>query len=331
MKSKTIQKRQHSTKGRRKPSDVDTFAEPLTADQDAAENFDNVQPDFFDQTAELFAGEDDFFDVAMFDGAENATGKKRRTVLDYMKQKGAENKARKQAQRAHRAAIAEQQRKEAEKLAADAQAANLPVETVALARVNDALPQIQGYITANGQQPQSNPAAAALQAANIIAEKVEAKQQTIGGDPDTVYESVLQDEQDLLEEVGEENGIENPDEFLGGLIASVVAVGKKVIGKINEKRKKKGKKPAFQGPGWQAIGQRITGATPELEAAGNALTRPLPGQPAPTPEKQGIVSAGIGAFKKDQTRQALNQYMPFIIIGVALLLIIGFMTGKKSA
>lgn len=67
MKQTTIQKRQHSTKGRRKPSDVDTFSEPLTADQDAAENFDNVQPDFFDQTAELFAGEDDFFDVAMLD------------------------------------------------------------------------------------------------------------------------------------------------------------------------------------------------------------------------------------------------------------------------
>lgn len=340
MKAQRISSKQHSTGSRRKPSDVDQFADPLTPEQDIEDNFDgsidNGGRDPFDQTAEFFSSSEDNFDADLFDAAapDYFTPGEKYQVPDHLRKRpktmnfGQYLKALKEHKKAWeqrtRAELAAAQRQEINSQLERANAANVSTPAIALQTVQENLPAVQNYIQANGMQPQSNPAAAALQASQILTKKVEDKMQTVP-DPQLAYESVLQDEQDWINQQYEENGEEYPDEFLGGIIASVVAAGKALVNKINKKREEKKKPPILQGAGWQAVGATLTNALPAIEQAANDATAR---RAQPVAEKS-TVGTVVDAVVRDQKRQALNQYMPFIIAGLIIIIIFAYRAGKK--
>jgi len=346
MKAQRISSKQHSTGSRRKPSDVDQFADPLTPEQDIEDNFDgsidNGGRDPFDQTAEFFSSSEDNFDADLFDAVApdyftpgekyrvppHLTMKARPKTMNmgqwmkYLKTAIPEHK--RAWEERTRAELAAAQRNEINSQLERANAANVSTPAIALQTVQENLPAVQNYIQANGMQPQSNPAAAALQASQILTQKVEDKMQTVP-DPQIAYESVLQDEQEWINQQYEENGEEYPEEFLGGIIASVVAAGKALVDKINKKREEKKKPPILQGAGWQAVGATLTNALPAIEQAANDATAR---RAQPVSEKS-TVGTVVDAVVRDQKRQALNQYMPFIIAGLIIIIIFAYRAGKK--
>lgn len=191
----------------------------------------------------------------------------------------------------------------------------------ALNHVNLHKDKIAAWVKRNGQTPQKNPAALALQTSNIYLKKVADKQKQGVPDFDVAEDAVMRDEQ--------EQGGEDADNFLGFLMGGIFAAGKALLKKINGKRTAKGKEPLFKGDGWRKVGEQIeAGKQPAMDKL-NELERKFLDKTNEEIRKQGgdpnntIGGSFASGTKNAYMKDALHKYLPWIIIAVVIVFIIG--------
>lgn len=193
---------------------------------------------------------------------------------------------------------------------------------VALSTVEANKPLIQDYVQQNGQVPQQNNAALAVQATKQYINDVEDKQNNGVPDWDAAQESVIED---YKEEWGED-----ADNFFGSVLTSVFSAGGALVAKINKNRTDAGKNPLFAGKGWEKIAKKIadnkevvTDAMTANEKAFIAITKK---EIDNAKKKDTAIAAATGAFVSDQKRQAVKEYLPVAL----LVLVFVFVIGKTS-
>lgn len=268
-------------------------------DQESLFDMDTQDNSFYDADAEE-ANSFDEYDTDSFDEPDNlfgiAIGKKAR---------------RKKALKKSRATLAYERDDAAIQNERTAIANNLTPAAVAYQQVQQNAPLINEYVTRQGEVPQTNPAALALQATNLFQNQVAAKQYYI---PDyaSAHDSVIDDE------LQEWDGAEN---FFGSIISSVFEAGKSLIGAINKKRVNNGKKPLFAGKNWQALANKVNNnqsvindALTANEMAFLALTK-SENQKA---YEQTILGQTTGGFMNYQQTEAIKKYLPFVLIGIII-------------
>lgn len=269
----------------------------------------------FDEVAVQFDGfedERDFFDydVSPYDGAELQSD----NFLGF-------NKFAKKIGRKKRLSIGDikHYRKMAMRnIENRAAAAGVPSEVIALQDVEKNRGVINKYIEMNGQAPQQNPAALALQASNIYQQKISDKQKKGVPDADVAEDAVMMDEQN--------SDWEEADEFLGGIVSGIFKAGKALINKINKKRKDKGKNELFKGETWQQIGKQIEAGQQPLTDKLNDLERKFLQKTneelTKAQNKNSVGSAFVdgtmGAIKKE----AIMKYLPWVLIGIVVIVIV---------
>ena len=271
-------------------------------DQDSLFDMDGEENSFFDEDSEQA---NNFDEVDSFDDEPDnlfgiAIGKKAR---------------RKKALKKSRATLAYEREDAAIQNERQAIANNLTPAAVAYQQVERNVPIISEYVQNQGQIPQTNPAALALQATQLFQNQVAQKQYYIP-DYNSAHDSVIDDEQ---------QNWENADEFFGSIISSVFEAGKGLITAINQKREANGKKPLFAGKNWQALANKVNNnqsvindALTANEIAFLQLTK-SENQKA---YEQTILGKTQGAFMSYQQNEAIKKWLPFVLIGIVGYIVI---------
>lgn len=197
---------------------------------------------------------------------------------------------------------------------------SLEPSTVALQNVQAQQPLINSYVQSQGQVPQPNPAALALQANSLFQSQIEQKQAQGVPDFDVAHDAVISDMQDSW-------GDEESEEFFGDLFSSIYKAGSALIGKINKKREDKGLKPLFAGKNWQKMAEKMANNETVIEDGLNANERALLALTRKeidvAKKNDSPVGAAVRAIKADQTRQAIRDYLPYIVIAAVVIYLIG--------
>lgn len=292
------------------------------AAKDFSDQYD-AENSFYDEDSEGLSLEETADNFSLRSSERAAARQERKIQRIEKKQDRKDLRADRKFARKNRGEIRSDQETAGAELKATSEQTGLPQETVALANVAANQPLVASYVESKGLTPQPNPAALALQATQLFNSDVEAKMQDGVPDYETAFDAVIEDEQDAW---GEE-----ADEFFGSVLTSVMAAGKALVNKINDKRKAKGKKPLFGGKGWEKIAKKVadnkevvTDAMTSAEIAFLALTKKEVAEAKAADAKP--LNAAKNAFVDDQTKQAFKQYAPI----AAIVLIAVFIIGKNS-
>jgi hypothetical protein len=189
---------------------------------------------------------------------------------------------------------------------AASEGATLPA--AAIKQVAQNAEPIAQFVQSRGVAPQSNPAALAMQATEIIADEIEDAQGSNVPDFDTAYDAVIENETAIYD--GE------PDGFAVAMLPAIFESSKALIDKVNEKRVASGKKKIFEGSKFEKIFNKleqnktvVNEALTANERAIVAITSKGIKQGTTTP-----IDAATEAFKGEILNQYVRRYLPIAAI-----------------
>ena len=272
---------------------ADSYDQNSLFDMDSSDNsFYDEDADSFDEISDYDSEADNFLGIAIGKKAKRRKAlKKNRATLEYERQD---------------AAIWNERQ---------AVATGISPAAVAYQQVQANQPLINEYVTRQGEIPQTNPAALALQATNLFQNQVAQKQAYIP-DYNSAHDSVIDDEMQQWD---------GADEFFGAILTGVFQAGKSLIGAINNKRVANGKKPLFAGKNWQKLAEKVNNnesvindALTANEMAFLALTK----KENAKAYEQTVLGQTTGAFVNYQQTEALKKYLPYLLIAIVIFLVI---------
>lgn len=218
---------------------------------------------------------------------------------------------------------------------------------IAMGIIDQNRESVENFVRQNGETPKESIEALTAQAAIIHERNVEAKQES--GVPDYIVaeNAVLQDY--ALDEF---NG--DVDNFSPELLGSIFSGAKQAVQKINGKRAESGKPPILTGKKKGALWIKnqaaekaaLTVKTPLIRKPDGNLEKiftdgdgvnvdgtPIIQQPAGNNKAantirdlQNIINGGIGGARQHETKNAIMQYLPYLLIGAVAI----YLIAKKS-
>lgn len=194
--------------------------------------------------------------------------------------------------------------------------ANVAIETI-----NGNLDKYRQFVIEHGERPETSPEALAAQVVLLHESKIWDKIENAGIPDYTAAEEQVFAEEEQSEFEG------NISNFNGSLLGAAYKAGVAALGKINQKRVAKGKKPILEGEKGKKLLQKIESHI--------QYEKVLQANEPPKKSNGNFANTTIGAaamaaaesIEKDKTTEAIKKYLPYAII----VLILVFLIGKKSA
>lgn len=192
--------------------------------------------------------------------------------------------------------------------------AGVKPEIIALQVIKENIPTINRYVMEHGEVPEKDPIALAAQATLLHENKIWDKVEN-GGIPN--YEDA--ERQVLAEEQAAEDRGEISS-FLGSIMGVVFKAGERALPKINKKRIAAGKKPLLAGEKGKKLFQKINRHV-QLEAIMDAEDNTNDGSGVFKNTAAGIYLGALSdEVERQKTKEAIQRYLPFIIIAVVLII-----------
>lgn len=188
-----------------------------------------------------------------------------------------------------------------------------PKYDIALDYVISNTGDIQKYVLSKNEQPLSNPAELSMQAYLLRKKEVERVAKTMGvsfKEAETYLEQSESNTANL-------NSAE-ADNFLGAIFGAIGNVVEGIADKQVAKRTASGKKPGF----W--------GTVSKLAGGGNANTA-INTTGADGGNLKFLAQDVLDAIKKAETKKQVNKYLPMIIIGVIVLILLTILITKGAS
>lgn len=207
------------------------------------------------------------------------------------------------------------QRKEiGDRLKRQAEDSGEDISTLSLEMLSQNLPEVQRYVLNKGEQPLENPAELALQAYILRTKDVKRISEITGFTPEEA--EIVLDEQEYS---SFKSGSSEADNFIGPLLSAISNVANKGLNKIVEKKKAAGKK----GGVWEFLAN-ATKPQADLQVQSQMETADNTG------EKLKIFAADVlSKIKEAEKKKEINKMLPYIIIGVVLLIAVTYAVAKK--
>lgn len=193
--------------------------------------------------------------------------------------------------------------------------AGVKPEIIALQIIKENLPTIQQYVIEHGEKPETNPISLAAQATLLHEQKIWDKVENDGiPDYDSAENEVLAEEQ-AAENRGEISS------FLGSILGVVFKAGARALPKINEKRRKAGKKEILAGEKGQRLLNKVNRHV-EIEAIYDAQNdaRNNAGSKFKQTDAGIFLSSLSDEVESQKTMEAVKKYLPYAIIAIIAII-----------
>lgn len=204
-------------------------------------------------------------------------------------------------------------------LSRQAQTSGADISDVSLDYVKQYIPQIQRYVSMNGERPKKNPISLSIQAAKINEDK--AKQIALSSGWSLPQAQLFMDENEAS---GYDEGSTECDHFIGALLGAIGNVASKGIQKIADKRNAKGKPNKF----WNFLAAQTA---PMAQATDNSYGLDQPNFGQGLKIFAGDVLNDIRESETEsETKSAIKKFLPIAVVVVIAIILITVLITKSG-